>query len=342
MAATGIERLRGGKLSYENPGGKQPRPTGGAAPASQGQPTIMTARRRELPAPREGSRTTAPGTDGSSQSRPSREVVPREAPRWRGTGLQRLRQQVLTYGSDRGEQPRASIAAPPVSVPRSVPGSAPKILAPSEKGTSVRRTAPPAPRATVPRDLPARRPIPRERPRPLKGVPREYQPVAYENQIAPMGREEPFYETEPDIEGWPHGEMIDMARTPEEIKEKTEEMTAPMPLKVPQYPYGLCISLDDDSLEKLGLAGDLPDVGDILEVYVTAKVTCASKTENIDPATNQPKSCSRIELQIVGMLPHEEEPEEVDRAEEEEARSRGRRQRFYGGDGEGLPSYDAD
>ena len=34
--------------------------------------------------------------------------------------------------------------------------------------------------------------------------------------------------------------------------------------------------------------------------------------------------------------------ESVDAAEEEQARSRGRRMRFYGGDGDGLPSYDVD
>lgn len=152
----------------------------------------------------------------------------------------------------------------------------------------------------------------------------------------------PIYTTEPDTDAWPHGEMIDMARTPEEVREKAEAMAKPMPDTVPQYPYGLCISLGDDELEKLGLDDDLPDVGDILECYVTAKVTCAKSVEKIDPVTGQAEKCCCVELQIVGMLPRDEEPEEVDRIEEEQARSRGRRQRFYGGDGDRLPSYDVD
>lgn len=75
---------------------------------------------------------------------------------------------------------------------------------------------------------------------------------------------------------------------------------------------------------------------DIFEFYATARVTCASQNEMIDPSTGQPKSCSRVELQIVGMCPREEESEEDDRLEEEEVRSRARRMRFYGNDGEAI------
>jgi hypothetical protein len=156
-----------------------------------------------------------------------------------------------------------------------------------------------------------------------------------------------YYRDEPDTDSWPHGDMVDMAQTPEEIADKAEKMAAaPMPVKVPQYPYGLSISLCDDELEKLGLDmetnGELPEVGDILEFYATAKVTCASCIENVDAMTGQPKKCCRVELQIVGMAIHGDEPEYVDRVEEEEARSQARRTRFYGRTMTTIPSYDRD
>jgi hypothetical protein len=140
---------------------------------------------------------------------------------------------------------------------------------------------------------------------------------------------------------WPHGSLIDMAKSPEQVRKEAEPMAscAPSPCPVPEYPWGLCISLENETLAKLGLDGDPPQVGDILEFFAAAKVTSASMREEIDPATGAPKSCCRVELQIVGMLPHEEETAGKDRMEEQEARSAGRRQRFYGGS---MPSYDRD
>jgi len=133
--------------------------------------------------------------------------------------------------------------------------------------------------------------------------------------------------------GWPHGSMIDLAKSPETIRKEAEPMQscAPTPCPVPEYPWGLSISLENESLAKLGLDGELPTVGDILEFFAAAKVTSASMREEIDPSTGQAKQCCRIELQIVGMLPHEEESAAEDRMETEQARSAGRRSRFYGG-----------
>lgn len=132
-----------------------------------------------------------------------------------------------------------------------------------------------------------------------------------------------------DEAGWPHGGMIDMAKSPETIARETAPMAAcaPSPCAVPEYPWGLSISFENETLQKLGLDGNLPTVGDIFEFSAAAKVTSASMTENIDPATGQPKQCCRVELQIVGMLPHEEESAVEDAMEQSAAR----RQRFYGG-----------
>lgn len=156
-----------------------------------------------------------------------------------------------------------------------------------------------------------------------------------------------LYRDTPDTWSWPHGEMVDMARTPDPPPPPPDDAPAPPAPPAPpqpQYPWGLSICLGDDELDKLGLSTDqLPDVGDILEAFTTSKVTSVSCTENVDPATGQPKKCCRVELQIVGMKVHGEEPEAVDRIEEEQARSRGRRQRFYGETmSEDVPSYDRD
>lgn len=117
--------------------------------------------------------------------------------------------------------------------------------------------------------------------------------------------------------------MVSMAHTPEEAKEEAAEMM-PATASVPKYPYGLCISLDDDSLEKLGLAGDLPQVGDVVQFTAMARVTSASQNERETGEGKAEQEC-RVELQITDMgIPA------VDAAEDQVARSAARRKRFYG------------
>ena len=54
--------------------------------------------------------------------------------------------------------------------------------------------------------------------------------------------------------------MVDMARSPEELKKDSAAygipQVAPRLSDEPIYPYGLCISLCDDELEKLDLDCD--------------------------------------------------------------------------------------
>jgi len=63
--------------------------------------------------------------------------------------------------------------------------------------------------------------------------------------------------------------LINMAMSAEETREYTE----PTPAEAPKYPWGLCINLDDDQLEKLGLTA-LPAVG--TEIHIVAKGTVES------------------------------------------------------------------
>ena len=115
--------------------------------------------------------------------------------------------------------------------------------------------------------------------------------------------------------------MRDMARSPEDLK-KDREIPMAMAAKVssPTYPYGLTLCFDDETLEKLGIDGDLPEVGDMIHIMGMAKVTCASETERTSEDGGK-ETCRRIELQITHLAAEDED---------EEAEPRGKR--WYGGD----------
>ena len=129
--------------------------------------------------------------------------------------------------------------------------------------------------------------------------------------------------------------MVDMAKSPEEIKEDMPSTVA-MPgkssgPKVPVYPYGLCISLTENELEKMGMdAADLPEVGDMIHLMAMAKVTSVSQNESVDKDGGKTQCC-RIELQITHLATENENEEDArDEATEQ------RRGRFYGSvDGDG-------
>lgn len=89
--------------------------------------------------------------------------------------------------------------------------------------------------------------------------------------------------------------MTDMAKTPEEM----EEMQEGVEYAPPAYPYGLCISLTHEELDKLGL-DDNCEVGDILHMVCMAKATSVNKNEN---------GC-RIEMQIFDIEVLEDESAE--------------------------------
>jgi len=63
----------------------------------------------------------------------------------------------------------------------------------------------------------------------------------------------------------------------------------------PAYPYGLCIDLDDGSMEKLGITA-LPKVG--TEMMITAKVVVKSVSSNQYEGSDAE---SRMSLQITDM-----------------------------------------
>jgi hypothetical protein len=74
--------------------------------------------------------------------------------------------------------------------------------------------------------------------------------------------------------------MVNLAKSPEQVKGEiatSVPAAADMPEpKVPVYPWGTCIKLEDDTLEKLGLDDGLPAVGETLQFLAMARVTSVS------------------------------------------------------------------
>lgn len=98
--------------------------------------------------------------------------------------------------------------------------------------------------------------------------------------------------------------MVDMKRTP---AEKVEAAAPPTPIEAPDYPYGLCICLDQECLDKLELDPDC-EGGDTIHLVAFAKVKARS-----EEVINGERKC-RIELQITD-LAVEDEDEEGEKAE---------------------------
>ncbi len=70
-------------------------------------------------------------------------------------------------------------------------------------------------------------------------------------------------------------ELVDLKLSKSERK---EAIKPPSEYSGPQYPYGLCLDLNEDTLEKLGIK-DLPGVGDEMHFIAVAHVTSARSSE---------------------------------------------------------------
>jgi hypothetical protein len=122
--------------------------------------------------------------------------------------------------------------------------------------------------------------------------------------------------------------MVDMAKSPEDVKKEIKDYALPTPASadkpsVPTYPYGLCLSLTEEELGKLGIAGDFPEVGEMIHLAAMAKVTSVSESER--EGTDGAKTrCCRIELQITHLACENEDEEEA-----EAENTKARRGRFY-------------
>lgn len=105
--------------------------------------------------------------------------------------------------------------------------------------------------------------------------------------------------------------FADMAKDQEEL----EEEAFPNAIKNQnKYPYGLCISLCEDEIEKLGLDNEEIQVGDLLHLHALAQVTSYSCSQQADGDPHE-----RIELQITHLC-FESEDEENEEEEEDSPR----------------------
>ena len=88
-------------------------------------------------------------------------------------------------------------------------------------------------------------------------------------------------------------ELTSMKMSASEQKEYTQPTMATGP-EAPLYPWGLCVTLDDDALGKLGLPA-LPAVGQTMMLHARVEVVRVSVSENQDEKQRD------MELQITAM-----------------------------------------
>jgi hypothetical protein len=102
--------------------------------------------------------------------------------------------------------------------------------------------------------------------------------------------------------------MYDMKLTHDQTNADMLGLSQPTENNGPAYPYGLTITLDNDTLKKLAMG--LPQVGDKFTLHAMVEAIAVSK----DPSTIE--DGKRVELQITAM---ELEPPEDERNEQQKA-----------------------
>lgn len=98
--------------------------------------------------------------------------------------------------------------------------------------------------------------------------------------------------------------MVSMAGTPEEKSEAVID-SIPSINNQPDYPYGLCISLCHDELEKLSLSEIELNVGDLIHMHCMAEVTSISNNDSKHSGPSR-----RVELQITHISAENEAEED--------------------------------
>lgn len=119
--------------------------------------------------------------------------------------------------------------------------------------------------------------------------------------------------------------LINMKKSPER-----EEMPGEIEMDEPQYPYGLCLTLDKEQLDKLGITA-LPSVGTEMMINARAVVKSVSSYET------QGGNDMSVSLQITDMgIGQTENAQNEGRATKlysETARIDGLSNALYGGNG---------
>lgn len=104
-------------------------------------------------------------------------------------------------------------------------------------------------------------------------------------------------------------QMVDLALSPEEAKLGGPSVVTDS--EAPRYPWGLTLTLDEKTLEKLKVDHSDWSVGDIFHLHAIARVTSVSEHEN-----QNGNSCN-VGLQIVAMGAESEDAENEENEEAE-------------------------
>jgi hypothetical protein len=94
--------------------------------------------------------------------------------------------------------------------------------------------------------------------------------------------------------------MIDMKLT----KKAKTMLGEPIDCEAPEYPYGLRICLDGDSLEKLGIT-ELPDID--AEFKVTALACVVSVSQHESQGSDKPHRSLDLQIEMMELAPAKEE-----------------------------------
>lgn len=113
--------------------------------------------------------------------------------------------------------------------------------------------------------------------------------------------------------------MVSMAQSPEKVKESMPQVVAEK-AEGPIYPWGLCLRLCKEEIEKLKLSG--ASVGDTIHVFALGKVTSMSKS------AGENHESESIEIQLTDMAAENEDAE--NEAEDPVEKERASHKRWYG------------
>ena len=95
--------------------------------------------------------------------------------------------------------------------------------------------------------------------------------------------------------------MASMKMSPED----QEDMGASIAVEKPEYPYGLCLHLDNDQIEKLGL-GELPPAGSSMMIHAQCDVRDVSVSDDAERGKQRRMSLQITDMMIVPMKAKEE------------------------------------
>ena len=107
--------------------------------------------------------------------------------------------------------------------------------------------------------------------------------------------------------------LIDMKMSKADLKEDQAALTTPSN----PYPYGLCLNLDTDELQKLGIA-QLPKVGSEYHIVAVGKVTSVSANVSESSGENANMSLQITMLSLDTEVPHAGEAKETTKSETRE------------------------